>query len=1559
MGRNWLSKNNKTGIALVALMISGCLAGPFATAASAEGPKPSVAPIPGVKPVVPVTPQVSGTWHAAPSEDKTPARSKQKATPPPVALLSSWTVDLTTTKTSLKDGDYAILTATANADVSGSGYSILIYDTNADGYWSCSSGTTCTGAAFDTSYKDTDYANHYVAYIAPDTTANPPAGIQAESDVVTVLSDLISLRLSFDGSVFSSGYFSGTGYALSNRSVNFAISKVIYDLTSHQPILYCLAGSACGYDSTQGFGAFFSGFPAEGHDFIAFWTTNNTYSSISTFPSGSALVAYSNIVSFGGAAGRPEKGEEMGPGGCNGVVPNTQGCAADPVNTATGAFNEGSASLIVPGRGPGLAWTATYSSSSSGADVGLGPNWTFPYAAHLAPTPGSSLSGSQTIRAVLGNGSMLSFTSGSGGYTSNSWVQATLATTSSGYRLTERSSRFLDFDSQGRLTSISDLNGFATALGYDTNGNLASVTDSAGRTLTVSWGANREIASVTDSGSRQISYGYDPLRRLVSITDAESNETTFSYPGDSPLIATVTSPEGGVTTNTYDNYGRVTNQEDPLHHSTTFAYSGTSGSGHTTVTDPKGNVTVDYYTDSNLVQRTRGYGTSAAATTSYEFDPSTLGTTSTTDPDGHEWTATFDSAGNQLTATDPLTHTTTTTYNGFNEPLTITDPTGVVTTNTYDSSGNLLTTSTPLLDSLGATVATRTTTYAYDGTYVGDVMSLTDPDGNVTSYTYDSYGDLTSETLPATPENSAGNKTTYGYDTNTGLRTSVTSPRGNVSGGTPSHYTSHFAFNANGQLVSAQDPLWTSGSAHALTNIYDGDGNVVSSTDGEGHATTFTYDDADRLTTTTRPDSTTLGRTYYDDGTVHTQTDGGGNTTTFTYDPLGRVLAESTPMGNVTTYGYDLVGNLVSKQDPGGSCAASTPVGCTTYSYDDANQPTGTSYSDGSTPNVTYGYDANGRRTSMQDGTGTSTWEYDSLGRIMKTTAPNQNDLVYDYDLVGNNTVIDYGAGFVVNRAFDAANRLYAVTDPQSNTTTFTYDPDSNEVGIEFPTDQTTPVTDSYTFGRDGTITAANLATNSDAPATLAYTRNGKGQLTGESSTGLGEPAHTYGYNVRGQLTSDTTSAGTQTYGIDAAGNPIQTATWGTQTFNADGELCWSASSVIGGAECDDTPPSGSLVDTYDTRGNLTSAVGDDSTAGYGWDQANRMIDISWETTGYSQDVTYTYNGDGLRTSSVSSMNGNPFTDDIFAWQTNGGNPRLLYDGSNGAYIYGPDGTVIEKIYHDDFAEFQHSDQLGSVRVNTGLDNTVTRTGNYDPQGDVTAGYTAPIGYAGQYLDDFTATIYMQNRSYDPRTATFLSRDPLANITGTPYNYIDGDPLNGTDPTGLDTCFWNYCVGFHPDRAINPIVNFGRGVTGGLTDKVANWISPGASCAVGGNTLAYGLGLASVLVTPAAAVRRGGTIVEEANGSARGIPGLPSGWQGREANNGKGWVWQEPGTPGNANSMRVMDPTAQYPNGYVRFYNESGQPLSSAGKPGPNSTTHIARDSSGGWSVPAGWGGIL
>jgi RHS repeat-associated protein len=62
---------------------------------------------------------------------------------------------------------------------------------------------------------------------------------------------------------------------------------------------------------------------------------------------------------------------------------------------------------------------------------------------------------------------------------------------------------------------------------------------------------------------------------------------------------------------------------------------------------------------------------------------------------------------------------------------------------------------------------------------------------------------------------------------------------------------------------------------------------------------------------------------------------------------------------------------------------------------------------------------------------------------------------------------------------------------------------------------------------------------------------------------------------------------------------------------------------------------------------------------------------------------------------------------------------------------------------------------------------------------------TTPLGYDGQYANSDTGLIYMRARVYDPTTAQFLTVDPLEKLTRAPYNYVEDNPVNATDPTGL------------------------------------------------------------------------------------------------------------------------------------------------------------------------------
>ena len=227
-----------------------------------------------------------------------------------------------------------------------------------------------------------------------------------------------------------------------------------------------------------------------------------------------------------------------------------------------------------------------------------------------------------------------------------------------------------------------------------------------------------------------------------------------------------------------------------------------------------------------------------------------------------------------------------------------------------------------------------------------------------------------------------------------------------------------------------------------------------------------------------------------------------------------------------------------------------------------------------------------------------------------------------------------------------------------------------------------------------------------------------------------------------------------------------------------------------------------------------------------------------------------TYDGDSLRASASTTPNGGSSTTQNFTWDVSGSLPHLLMDSSN-AYIYGPGNTPIEQVnLSTGTLQYLVPDLLGSVRGIVSSTGSLTATTSYDAWGNpqTTGGlatYT-PIGFAGGYTDP-TGLSYLIGRYYDPTTGGFISVDPLVDSTDQPYAYAGDNPIDNADPTGqLTVCVpFVGCAsthGFDPMASVDALVNIGRGATFGLTDTIANWISPGASCTVPQNSYDQALG---------------------------------------------------------------------------------------------------------------------
>lgn len=154
---------------------------------------------------------------------------------------------------------------------------------------------------------------------------------------------------------------------------------------------------------------------------------------------------------------------------------------------------------------------------------------------------------------------------------------------------------------------------------------------------------------------------------------------------------------------------------------------------------------------------------------------------------------------------------------------------------------------------------------------------------------------------------------------------------------------------------------------------YDADNRLATKTAGaNGSApstTTYAYD----IAPASGSCQTVSGASY-----CTTTKDANGGTTVDYYDARGRQIEETRPGGQSTQFSYDPAGNKITKIDASGRT--------TSYAYDADNRLTGISYSDGTTPNVTYGYNADSDRITMTDGTGTTSYSHDAEGNRVSAT---------------------------------------------------------------------------------------------------------------------------------------------------------------------------------------------------------------------------------------------------------------------------------------------------------------------------------------------------------------------------------------------------------------------------------------------------------------------------------------------------------------------------------------------------------------------------------------------
>ena len=694
----------------------------------------------------------------------------------------------------------------------------------------------------------------------------------------------------------------------------------------------------------------------------------------------------------------------------------------------------------------------------------------------------------------------------------------------------------------------------------------------------------------------------------------------------------------------------------------------------------------------------------------------------TTNAAGEQETNQYDKAGRLVQVTHADDTQSMTVYDDTNNIITSTSPDGIVTSQRYNPLGLLVEEQT----------ADATYKYAYDDKYAydgeGNVTASEDAEGNVTRYVVNAFGQTTETQYPdgttdTTTINPVGQTVTYQ----------------DASG-----YQTREKMDLLGRTTTVEE--YRDGTFAPLQQSeYDLSGNVTASIDGNGEQTTYTYDALGQIATATTPKQETSRYFYSYQGQVTQVVSANGQTVTKQYDELGRIIKQTPPKrdGSATTFYYDKKSNLIKKQDRLGKI--------TEYTYNSDNMLTGFKGPDTS---VSYTYDEMGRRTSMTDDHGKTSYSYrETDGMLSRLSFPDGTELEYE-----NNT--QQRLGYTLTDANGQSLRIHGELDTMNRVTSMDI--------------------------TSGTGSASALAASAQTPVdrmTFSYASN---SLLENVSFGKGlSTSYQYdGYDQSGVTVSQGTTAMHQ-FDYQYDGNKNITSR--TQNGTSD-QFTYDELNRI-------QTESGSQQETYtyDSNGNRYSTGSGKiyglKDAEYTYDSQNRLV----KATGEGKTVTYSYNGDGLLYERTEGDQTTRYYYDEEAKlmaeaQVTSGKAELTY-----AYIYDLYGQLWARQEKQtgklEYYQLNgHGDVVGLVDDAGQVLNSYT----YDIWGGpLTTEETVPnvLRYAGEYWDETAGLQYLRARWYDPGMARFIGEDTYEGELNDPlsqnlYSYVTNNPLKYVDPSG-------------------------------------------------------------------------------------------------------------------------------------------------------------------------------
>ncbi|MDD4688790.1 MAG: S8 family serine peptidase [Eubacteriales bacterium] len=623
-----------------------------------------------------------------------------------------------------------------------------------------------------------------------------------------------------------------------------------------------------------------------------------------------------------------------------------------------------------------------------------------------------------------------------------------------------------------------------------------------------------------------------------------------------------------------------------------------------------------------------------------------------------------------------------------------------------------------------------------------------------------------------------------------------------------------FTYNLNNQLITTIDEC-----GNFVVQSYDGRGNVSTKNDGNSELK-YEYDKLNRLDNVSAKKGskyiTQSSYTYDNNNNMLTSTNGKGDVTTYSYNAQNKVKSVTYP-GETTceNYTYYADGNMKSKTDRN--------TVTTVYTY----TVLGKVKSETAGPlSVSYVYDNDGNPTSISDSSGTITRHFDELNRTISKTASGVT-INYTYDIVtAEGLTAEQESDSFGNTTFtvyDKAGRIASVSDGNNGITTYAYYKNGSAKSVSYPNG----TIQEYTYYNNSLLESLTGKLGVQVLEKYMYTYDAAGNQTSidETRDGASKGITTYTYDHMNRLDSATEPSGKQTtYSYDLAGNrESQTVKYAGNTvatnyaYNGQQWLLKAVSESGGNKEI--------INYQYDNNGNLYSKsketqnttsepsiseimisilgknTPNDMVTLYEYDEFNRLTTV----TSDDKITTNGYDAENKRVSK--SVNGENAVHYIYV----GDNAVLELDSNNAIVSRNVYGKKLISRTNNEITAYYMYNGHGDVTSLSDIDGINLSSYSYDSFGNITdetEGFDNPYKYSGYEYDSETGLYYCSARYYDPQIARFISQDTLIGDPNDPlslnrYTYCFNNPLKYYDPSG----HWSLSISSLFDMASSYVMN--------------------------------------------------------------------------------------------------------------------------------------------------------